>query len=326
MAGNQVITVKEADGVTLTDVEVLGTGRQAVAASKSVGWANEDQAAIGIVTETAPAGDTASSGLNGRLQRLAQRISSLIGLFPNTLGASGGMKVEIVAGAGSGGTAQPDGGTFTAGTTQGTPSGGFYQTTVTSNPLTTGKFGWSQMTPFRALHVDLRDALGNELVMAASSGPPAATVPAIPVTIRDVNVNGSALSASSAPVVIASDQAPISVLPYGATANFVSGAISAAMTATTTTSLLAAPGAGLRNYVTTIIVSNSHATVGTDILIQDGSGGTTLLVIPAAAVYGGAAITLPTPLRQPTTNTALFCANATTGSSTKVSAVGYKAA
>lgn len=33
---------------------------------------------IGAVTETAPASDTASSGLNGRLQRIAQRLTSLI--------------------------------------------------------------------------------------------------------------------------------------------------------------------------------------------------------------------------------------------------------
>lgn len=114
------------------------------------------------------------------------------------------------------------------------------------------------------------------------------------------------------------------VLPYANPENFVSGAITTAMTATTSTSLVAAPGAGLRNYITTLIVSNAHATVGTDVIIQDGSGGTTLLTIPAAAVYGGAVITLPTPLRQPTTNTAIFCANVTTGASTKVSAVGYK--
>ena len=98
------------------------------------------------------------------------------------------------------------------------------------------------------------------------------------------------------------------------------------MTGTTSTSLVAAPGAGLRNYITTIIVSNSHATVGTDVIIQDGSGGTTLMTIPAAAVYGGAVINLPVPLRQPTANTAIFCANVTTGASTKVSAVGYKGA
>lgn len=116
------------------------------------------------------------------------------------------------------------------------------------------------------------------------------------------------------------------VLPYANPENFVSGAITSAMTGTTSTSLVAAPAAGLRNYITQFTVSNSHATVGTDVIIQDGSGGTTLYTIPAAANYGGAVITLPTPLRQPTTATALFCANVTTGASTKVSASGYKGA
>lgn len=41
---------------------------------------------IGAVTESAPATDTASSGLNGRLQRIAQRITSLIALIPTSLG------------------------------------------------------------------------------------------------------------------------------------------------------------------------------------------------------------------------------------------------
>lgn len=50
----------------------------------------------GSLTETAPANDTASSGLNGRLQRIAQRISSLIALLPTALGGSGGLKVESV--------------------------------------------------------------------------------------------------------------------------------------------------------------------------------------------------------------------------------------
>ncbi len=116
------------------------------------------------------------------------------------------------------------------------------------------------------------------------------------------------------------------VLLYANPENFVSGAITSAMTGTTSTSLIAAPASGLRNYITQITVSNSHATIGTDIVIQDGSGGTTLYTIPAAALYGGAAITFPTPLRQPTTATAIYCANVTTGSSTKVSASGYKGA
>jgi hypothetical protein len=41
----------------------------------------------GAVTETAPATDTASSGLNGRLQRIAQRITALIALVPAALGS-----------------------------------------------------------------------------------------------------------------------------------------------------------------------------------------------------------------------------------------------
>lgn len=41
---------------------------------------------IGAVNESAPANDTASSGLNGRLQRIAQRLTSLISLLPTSLG------------------------------------------------------------------------------------------------------------------------------------------------------------------------------------------------------------------------------------------------
>lgn len=43
-------------------------------------------ALTGSVTETAPATDTASSGLNGRMQRIAQRLSSMITLLPASLG------------------------------------------------------------------------------------------------------------------------------------------------------------------------------------------------------------------------------------------------
>lgn len=40
----------------------------------------------GTVTETAPVNDTASSGINGRLQRIAQNITSFISKFPAALG------------------------------------------------------------------------------------------------------------------------------------------------------------------------------------------------------------------------------------------------
>lgn len=61
---------------------------------------------IGSVTETAPGTDTASSGLNGRLQRVAQRLTSLAALLPAALGAGGGLKID------GSGTAIPVSGTF----------------------------------------------------------------------------------------------------------------------------------------------------------------------------------------------------------------------
>jgi len=45
-----------------------------------------EQGLYGALTETAPGSDTASSGLNGRLQRIAQRLTSLLALFPSSIG------------------------------------------------------------------------------------------------------------------------------------------------------------------------------------------------------------------------------------------------
>jgi len=53
-------------------------GRQADAASAPCALSTEDVAILGITTETAPATDTALSGLNGRLQRIAQNITSMV--------------------------------------------------------------------------------------------------------------------------------------------------------------------------------------------------------------------------------------------------------
>ncbi len=64
---------------------ILAAGAAAMATSWSVTIATDD-ARIGPVNETAPASDTASSGLNGRLQRVAQRLTSLIAQIPASLG------------------------------------------------------------------------------------------------------------------------------------------------------------------------------------------------------------------------------------------------
>lgn len=61
-----------------------------------------------------------------------------------------------------------DEGTFTAGSSAFAPSGGFFQTTATSNPLANGQGGWWQMTANRAGFVNLRNASGVEIGIAAA--------------------------------------------------------------------------------------------------------------------------------------------------------------
>lgn len=61
-------------------------GQKASAASLAVVLSTEQEGLIGALTETAPATDTASSGLNGRLQRIAQNLSALILQLPATIG------------------------------------------------------------------------------------------------------------------------------------------------------------------------------------------------------------------------------------------------
>ncbi len=102
------IDVLDAVGATQTVAKVANTGQTTMSASLPVAIAS-DQSAVpvnaaslplpsgaateatldartGALTETAPASDTASSGINGRLQRIAQRITSLIALLPASLG------------------------------------------------------------------------------------------------------------------------------------------------------------------------------------------------------------------------------------------------
>lgn len=63
---------------------------------------------------------------------------------------------------GSGASGTDEGG-FTAGASIFAPAGGFFQTTATSNPLTSGQWGAWQMTANRAGFVNLRNASGTEI-------------------------------------------------------------------------------------------------------------------------------------------------------------------
>lgn len=71
------ITVLDSTGATQTIAKVVATGPQLGANNLPVVMATDD-AILGPTNETAPANDTAASGLNGRLQRVAQNLSTLI--------------------------------------------------------------------------------------------------------------------------------------------------------------------------------------------------------------------------------------------------------
>ncbi len=249
-----------------------------------------------------------------------------------TLDASGYLKVNVAAGSSGNAAASATGAAV--------PASADYQGVNVGGNLVgvTGTTAGS----VTAEHLDLELIAGVAIKTAGVTGTQAvggSVATNVAIGTNPVNLGAQAVSAENAAVtatrlvqLVADLAGKLIVLPYANPENFVSGAITSAMTGTTTTSLLAAPASGLRNYITQITVSNGSTTVPTDIVIQDGSGGTTLYVIPAPAGTGtgtgaaGASITFPTPLRQPTTATAIFVANVTTGSSTKVSASGYKGA
>jgi hypothetical protein len=93
VAGTQNYRVVNGSDAAL-HVKLIGTDGNPYTASGGGGSGGDASAAnqvitnteIGGVTETAPATDTASSGVNGRLQRIAQRLTSLIALLPASLG------------------------------------------------------------------------------------------------------------------------------------------------------------------------------------------------------------------------------------------------
>lgn len=76
---------------------------------------------------------------------------------PLSIDDDGGLRVSIVAGAGSGGTAAADDADFTAGTTQGTPSMGVYESSPTS--VTDGDLGVVGITQTRALRTEVENTV-----------------------------------------------------------------------------------------------------------------------------------------------------------------------
>jgi hypothetical protein len=149
-----------------------------------------------------------------------------------SLDTTGSLRVALTSSfAGGVGTSSADKSAFTAGSTAFTPSGGFFQTTATANPLTPGQMGAWQLTATRAGFVNLRDATGTEIGTTATPirGAPDGTVWAMTGTSANVNVSNTniGVTQSTSPWVV-SNGGTFAVQLTGATNNInnISGTIS----------------------------------------------------------------------------------------------------
>lgn len=124
---------------------------------------------------------------------------------PLAIDADGSLKVAIISGAGSGGTAMADDAAFTPGTTSITPMGAMFDD-VTPDSVNEGDGGVVRMSANRNLYSTLRDAAGNErgvnvnasnALLVAQTG----ELPAGTQNIGDVDVASlPALAAGSATI------------------------------------------------------------------------------------------------------------------------------
>lgn len=105
------------------------------------------------------------------------------GAVDNVKVASGSLFVNCSNCSGSG-VSETDQGAFTAGSSLFAAGGGFFQTTATTNPLTTGQFGLFQVTSTRALFTNLRNAAGTEI--GTSSNP-------VQVSVANTGANATAM-------------------------------------------------------------------------------------------------------------------------------------
>lgn len=145
----------------------------------NLGWlsqvnktAKAEATLIGATNETAPAGDTTAVGLNGRLQRIAQRLTTLIALY--TASGLGALAVEMknaldrtidsITAYGS----HTDDAAFTPATDKVTMVGFEYDDT-SPDVLDEGDGGAARMSARREVYTQIRDALGNERGVAVTA-------------------------------------------------------------------------------------------------------------------------------------------------------------
>lgn len=126
--------------------------------------------AVQLIDNLVLAEDAQHNSTDPGVQMLAVRQNSQVDLaadgdyLPLTVDDSGGLRVTIVAGAGSGGTASTDDGAFSVGSGSGTPAMGIADETA-ADSVDEGDVGVLRMTLARILKVTLTDETGAALTI-----------------------------------------------------------------------------------------------------------------------------------------------------------------
>ncbi len=129
-------------------------------------------------------GDTGTLSLAVRRDANTTLVDATGDYAPLQVDASGGLKVSIIAGAGSGGTASTDDAAFTVASGSGTPAMGLFNDS-TPDSVDEGDVGVMRMSANRNQYVTIRDSAGNERgvsVTAANALKVDASGAAVPIT------------------------------------------------------------------------------------------------------------------------------------------------
>jgi hypothetical protein len=209
--------------------------------------------------------------VSGNVVRFTDASGNLITAGDNTNNA---LRVNIVAGAGSGGTAMTDDAAFTPGSTSITPMGAMLDNT-TPDSVDEGDGGVVRMSANRNLFINIRDAAGNE---------------------RGVNVN-----ASSEMLVNASQSGTWTVQP-GNTANTTAWLVENAPSTACQNTVLSSDWAAIptTNTVVTatttcvvaLVFTNTNATGSQTVSVQDGAG-TPVVIVDTLAIPAKSQVTIP---------------------------------
>lgn len=138
---------------------------------------------------------------------------------------SNNLNVQCANCSGSGVSAT-DGASFTASTSSFALGGGVYQVTQTANPVTTGQQGATQMTRFRAIHVNLRDSTG--AVLGNSTTPLQVSLANTGSNATAVKVDNSAVTQPVSGTVSAAQSGTWNVTNISGTVSLPTGAATAA--------------------------------------------------------------------------------------------------